>query len=86
MIRRVAIFIFSIFATSLFAADPAEAVRQVAVGWTQAAVKQDEAALQCLLADDLTYSHANGRTQTKAEYIAAVPRAPPGTNPLTSAI
>ena len=84
MIRRVAIF--SIFATSLFADDPVEAVRQVAVGWTRAAVKQDEAALQRLLADDLTYSHANGRTQTKAEYIAAVPRAPPGTNPLTSAI
>ena len=35
MIRRVAIF--SIFVTSLFAADPAEAVRQVAVGWTRAA-------------------------------------------------
>jgi len=74
MIRRVAIF--SIFATSLFADDPVEAVRQVAVGWTRAAVKQDEAALQRLLADDLTYSHANGRTQTKAEYIAAVTKGP----------
>ena len=59
MIRRVAFF--SIFAFLLFAADPAEAVRQVAVGWTQAAVK---------------HSHANGRTQTKAEYIAAVTKGP----------
>ena len=34
--------------------------------------EKDEAALQRLLADDLTYTHANGRTQNKAEYIAAV--------------
>ena len=39
-------------------------------------IKQDEAALQRWLADDMLYSHANGRTQTKGEYIAAVTKGP----------
>ena len=75
MIRSIAMLLVA--SASLFAAEPADAVREVAAGWTQAAVKQDEAALQRLLADDLTYSHANGRTQNKAEYIAAVMKGPP---------
>ena len=64
-------------AATLFPADPAESVREAAAGWTQGAVKQDEAALERWLADDLTYSHANGKTQNKAEYIAAVTKGPP---------
>jgi hypothetical protein len=74
MTRSIAVLL--VVSASLFAAEPADAVREVAVGWTQAAVKQDETALQRLLADDLTYSHANGRTQNKAEYIAAVIKGP----------
>lgn len=35
-------------------------------------IKQDKAALERLLAEDLTYTHANGRTQDKTEYIAAI--------------
>ena len=61
---------------SAFAADPAEEVRKVAEGWYQAAVKQDAAALNDLLSDDLSYCHANGKMQTKAEYIAGVMRGP----------
>src|SRR5688572_30235286 len=75
MIRSVAVLL--VVSASLFAAEPMDAVRDVAVGWTQAAVKQDETALQRLLADDLTYAHANGRTQNKAEYIAAIMKGPP---------
>jgi len=55
-----------------FAADPADAVREASAGWRQAAIKKDAAALQRYLADDLAYSHSDGKTQTKAEYIAAV--------------
>jgi uncharacterized protein DUF4440 len=62
---------------ALCAADPAGRVLEAASGWTEGAVKQDEAALERWLADDLTYSHANGRTQNKAEYIAAVTKGPP---------
>jgi ketosteroid isomerase-like protein len=59
------------------AADPADAVRAVAEGWYQAAVKQDREALNKLLADDLSYCHAGGKVQTKAEYIASVMTGPP---------
>lgn len=70
-------FLF-VLAASLIAAEPADGVRQAALGWTQAAVKQNKGALQLLLAEDLTYSHSNGRTiQNKAQYIAAVTNGPP---------
>jgi ketosteroid isomerase-like protein len=59
------------------AADPADAVRAVAEGWYQAAIKQDRNALNKLLADDLSYCHAGGKVQTKAEYIASVMTGPP---------
>ena len=64
-------------AARVSAADPADRVREAAAGWPQAAVRQDGAELNRWLADDLTYSHANGRTQNKAEYIAAVTKGPP---------
>src|SRR5688572_10206519 len=63
MIRSIAVLL--VVSASLFAAELGDAGREVAVGWTKAAVKQDEAALQRLLADDLTYAHANVRTQNK---------------------
>lgn len=63
-------------AGALAAADETARVREAAEGWTGAAVKQDAAGLDRFLAPDLSYSHANGRTQTKAEYIAAVTKGP----------
>ena len=48
------------------------AVRDASTGWRQAAIKKDAAALGRYLADDLAYSHADGKTQSKAEYIASV--------------
>jgi hypothetical protein len=66
-------FVFSLVAA---AAEPADLVREAAQGWTQGAVKQDTAALQRFLADDLQYAHAGGQTQTKEQYIAAVTRGP----------
>lgn len=66
-----------LFASSLaFAAEPADLVREASLGWTQGAVKQDAAALQRFLADDLQYAHAGGQTQTKEQYIAAVTKGP----------
>jgi hypothetical protein len=60
----------------LFAAEPADLVREAAQGWTQAAVKQDTAGLQRFLAEDLQYAHAGGQTQNKEQYIAAVTKGP----------
>jgi hypothetical protein len=59
-----------------FAADTPDPVREAATGWTQGAVKQDAAALQRYLADDLQYAHAGGQTQNKDQYIAAVTKGP----------
>jgi ketosteroid isomerase-like protein len=66
-----------LLAASLFGAEPADAVHEAAEGWYRAAVKQDAAALKRLLSDDLTYCHAGGKMQTKAEYIASVMDGPP---------
>jgi ketosteroid isomerase-like protein len=67
------VFVVALLLTgSLIGAEPADAVREVAEGWYRAAVKQDVAALNRMLSDDLTYCHAGGKMQTKAEYIASV--------------
>lgn len=47
-----------------------EQVRQADKDRFAAMVKADLAALNRLLADDLTYTHSNARIQTKAEFIA----------------
>jgi hypothetical protein len=66
-----------VLTASVFAAEPADAVREASTGWRHAVIKQDEAVLKRMLADDLTYSHSNGKTnQNKAEYIAAVTKGP----------
>ena len=74
MIRRL-LFVLLV-AVGAFAADPAAGVREATEGWRQGTIKQDKAALDRFLADDLTYSHSSGLTQTKAEYIAAVTKGP----------
>lgn len=71
--RLAALFMLALPA---LAADPTAEVREAADGWTTGAVKQDAAALQRYLADDLQYAHAGGQLQTKAEYIAAVTKGP----------
>ena len=63
-------------AALVFAADPADGVREAAQGWRQGAIKQDASALNRFLADDLVYTHGNGKRQSKAEYIAAVTKGP----------
>ena len=70
MVRLLALILSG--SLMLAAADPVDAVREVAEGWYQAAVKQDAAALNRYLSDDLSYCHAGGKVQTKAEYIAGV--------------
>jgi hypothetical protein len=66
-----------LLAVSALAADDPAKVREAADGWTIGAVKQDKAALERFLADDLQYAHAGGQRQNKQEYIAAVTKGPP---------
>src|SRR5437899_8725869 len=75
MNRAVTLFVLALLPAA-FAADPTDAVHEAALGWTQAAVKQDAAALERFLAADLQYAHAGGQLQTKDEYIAAVTKGP----------
>jgi ketosteroid isomerase-like protein len=75
MNRAITLFILASLAAAL-AADPTDAVHEAALGWTQAAVKQDAAALQRFLAADLQYAHAGGQLQTKEQYLAAVTKGP----------
>ena len=65
-----------IIASAAFAADPTDLVREVANGWTQAAVKQDATGLKRYMADDLQYAHAGGQTQTRDQYVTAVTNGP----------
>ena len=73
---RFAAFVFVVSCAGLVAADSTEPVREAAMGWTQAAVKQDAAGLDRFMADDLQYAHAGGQLQTKEQYIAAVTKGP----------
>jgi ketosteroid isomerase-like protein len=59
-----------------YADEDADAVRLAAEGWTNAAVKQNTAALDRFLAEDLQYAHAGGQLQNKQEYIKAVTNGP----------
>jgi len=70
---RAAVFLVAI---ACFGAEPADLVHEAALGWMQGAVKQDAAALNRFLADDLQYAHAGGQRQTKEQYIAAVTKGP----------
>jgi ketosteroid isomerase-like protein len=65
-----------VIASAVFAADTVDMVRDAANGWTQAAVRQDSAALHKYLAEDLQYAHAGGKTQNRDEYIGAVMTGP----------
>ena len=62
-------------AASLSAADPKADVLAAMESWKQAMLAKDTAALDRLLHPDLTYSHSNGMTQTKADVLKS-----PGSN------
>ncbi len=40
--------------------------------WASATIRDDAAALERLLADDLTYTHSSARTETKGQFIEAL--------------
>jgi ketosteroid isomerase-like protein len=52
--------------------DVAEEVKQVEQRRVQALTSRDYAALEKLLGDDLTYTHSNGRFETKAQLLESL--------------
>jgi len=73
---RALLIALALTVSAAYAAGPQEGVKEAAEGWTQGAVKQDAAALQRYLADDLQYAHAGGQLQNKEQYIKAVTTGP----------
>ena len=56
----------------LFGAGAEDTVKQVERDWASAVVKKDYAVLDRVLADDLAYTHSDGRLDTKKEYIESL--------------
>src|SRR5262245_44567416 len=54
---------------SMAADKSTDALKAAEKSWASATVSADEATLKQLLADDLTYTHSNGETDTKAVFI-----------------
>ena len=71
MLKILLLGLMAMAAGVVMAADSktVEAVKNADRAWAEATVKNDAAALQNLLADDLTYTHSNGETDTKKVYI-----------------
>jgi uncharacterized protein (TIGR02246 family) len=53
-------------------AETPEQIQALNREWAQACVQADVGKLDQILADDLTYTHSSGQTQTKPEFIATV--------------
>jgi ketosteroid isomerase-like protein len=66
---RVFTFLFVIAGLAMAADKSGEAVKTEEKLWASATVAGDEAALRRVLSDDLTYTHSNGDTDTKATFI-----------------
>src|SRR6266498_1452251 len=58
---------------TVVAADAKAEVTAVMQEWKTAALKGDTAVLDRLLHPDLTYSHSNGRTESKKDILSAKP-------------
>jgi uncharacterized protein (TIGR02246 family) len=68
MVTRIALLTV-ILACAGFAAGEAAAVEAAERAWGAAVVKNDFAALEKLMADDIYYSHSSGAVDTKRVYI-----------------
>lgn len=56
----------------VFAGSPVEEVRRADAARVMATIAADANRLESLLSDQLTYGHADGRVQTKADLLAAL--------------
>ncbi len=76
MTRHKFLLLLALGLPMILAADAASAVKQASTTWRNAVIKQDKEALAQWLANDLVYAHSSGKTESKAEYIAAVTTGP----------
>ena len=71
MLKRI-LFVFLATALMVSAADIAADVEKAERDWGAAMMKNDFAALDKLMSNDLYYCHSNGLVDTKASYIGAL--------------
>ena len=70
LLMKIAALLLMTAGLALAADRTADAVKAAEKSWATATVAGDEATLKQVLADDLTYTHSNGETDTKAVYIS----------------
>jgi ketosteroid isomerase-like protein len=56
----------------LLAAGPEDSVKEAEKEWAAAVVKKDYDVLNRVLADDLSYTHSDGRLDTKKDFVGAL--------------
>ncbi|MCC7155447.1 MAG: nuclear transport factor 2 family protein [Bryobacterales bacterium] len=62
-------FVFLLMAGAACAQPSAQSIEQVERNWAASVVKQDFAALEKVMGDDLSYTHSTGARDTKQSYI-----------------
>jgi ketosteroid isomerase-like protein len=72
--KKMFLLAFCAFTVMAYAADPKidKEIQGAMETWKQAMLTRDKAAFEKLYATDLTYTHSNGRHETKTEAIEAV--------------
>jgi uncharacterized protein (TIGR02246 family) len=71
-LRKCWPLVISLLLASAACAETPEQAKALDRQWAAATTKADVGALNRLLADDLTYTHSTGETQSKAQFIASV--------------
>lgn len=67
------LFLTIVFAAGVaLAASAEDAIKQAEKDWATGVVKKDYAVLDRVLADDLQYTHGDGRLDTKQSYVEAL--------------
>ncbi len=72
MLKRILLAMMMLTAFAASAADLSAEVEKAERDWGMAMMKNDYAALDKLISNDLTYRHSNGIVDTKQSYIAAL--------------
>ena len=65
-------FLLAFVPALLIAAGPEDSIKQAEKDWAVGVVKKDYAILDRVLADDLQYTHSDGRLDTKKDYIESL--------------
>lgn len=76
MLKLTKLFPALLLVAGAFAGQPTPAVEKAITAaekeWTEAVLKNDQAKLEKIVADDLSYTHSSAKTETKADFLQAL--------------